>query len=89
MNIQAADRAIGILVACQMMRRTEALRKEPTPLPFGLAQRYRSFIPAKTPEQIWETDTDPYWCWYAAELQGFISLFDSLPKQEFVAKRKP
>jgi hypothetical protein len=86
--MSTADTLIAACAAMAISKAAEQLKSAPSPLPYGLAQKFAAMVPAKTPEAILEQETNPFWHWYAVELQEYIDLLCSIPKQAFVEKRK-
>ena len=81
------DSQMAIAVTLAMPKVVAQLKAEKTPLPYGIVCKYQAFIPKKTPDEILESETDPYWFWYAEELRELISTLDATPKLAFVAKK--
>lgn len=66
----------------------DELKVAPTPLPYGMTQRFKALIPERDMTELYERETCPYWWAYAATIQEFVALFEALPKKPFVGKKK-
>jgi hypothetical protein len=82
------NRYLAHMAARHVIEIREKLEDEKLPLPWGKVQFYKSYLPAKSPDEILGLDNAIYWSWYAEELREYIDLLDSLPKMEFVEKKK-
>jgi hypothetical protein len=82
------DELIAYAAAEAISRTKDQLSGAPKPLAYGLAQKFGAMVPTKTPDSMLEQEAHPYWHWYAVELQEYIDLLCSIPKQAFVEKRK-
>ena len=81
------DEAIARTCFYSSLEWGDALKAERLPLAYGKAQYYQSLIPRRDPNDRLEEDC-PYWWAYAETVREFKELFASLPKQEFVSKKK-
>ena len=81
------DDAIASLALQGMLRATEKLRAAPKPLSYGAGQSFQQYIPKKSPDQILEDETSPYWWAYAEALREFGDELKAAPITPFVAKK--
>jgi hypothetical protein len=82
------DDVIAVCAASSIDKQIELLLNEPQPLPYGVAMKYGSFVPRRSPQDILDRETSAYWFWYAASLAEYIKLLDSAEKMPFVRKSK-
>ena len=64
------------------------LNETPHPLSYGMVCKFKSYIPRKSPHEILNDESDPWWWAYAETLRELIATLDTVPKIEFVDKRK-
>ena len=82
------DESIAVSVFYKSLEWLDELKAAPTPLPYGVAQRFKARIPERDMAELYEQETCPYWWAYAATIQEIVALFESLPKTPFVGKKK-
>lgn len=78
---------IAVIVFAHSLKWLDELKAAPTPLPYGLAQRFKALIPERDMTELYEWGACPYWWAYAATMQEYMEVYAALPKQEFVAKK--
>lgn len=83
----AADRIIAKTAFKLSLQWLGELKAAPSPLPHGLAARFQSLVPKRTPDEILATETDPNWFGYAETMREFTELLAGLPRVAFVEKR--
>lgn len=62
------------------------LKAEPLPVSFGRSKYFESMLPKRDLDDVLD-ESCPYWWGYAETMREFKQCFESLPKQEFKAKR--
>ncbi len=65
----------------------EQLKSAPSPLPYGLHQKFKALIPGKTPDEILAVTGNAYWFGYAEVMREFIEVLEALPKVAFKGKK--
>lgn len=82
------DDVIAVLALRVVLQQIEDLKKlKAGPLPWGLHQKFQSFVPTKTVEELRDTD-NPYWLAYAEAVAEFKQLMDAKGFVPFVDKKK-
>jgi len=56
----------------------EKMKTEVTPVTVGVVMKYKSMIPKKTPDEILESESSPYWFGYAEALKEYLQVFTRL-----------
>lgn len=81
------DEEISIIVFACSMKWLDELKKAPSPLPYGLHQKFKALIPGQTPDEILECTNNAWWWGYAEVLREFIAVLDAAPKVSFKPKK--
>lgn len=74
--------------ALVLAKESESLKKEKTPLSWGKRQRYLSFLPKQSADEIFNQPGSAYLHWYAAEVADFQALIDAMPYVNFEEKKR-
>lgn len=82
------DEQLSVILFFLSLKWLDELKAAPTPLPYGLHQKYRALVPEKTPDDLLDSMSGPYWWGYAEILREFITLLDVMPKIPFEDKKR-
>ena len=82
------DDEIAITASLMIGKDLCDLKSEKTPLPYGIAMRYRSYVPSRSPQDILDVEKSAYWFWYAAILKEYVEVLENTEKVPFVEKRR-
>jgi hypothetical protein len=86
--METIDDLLGVLALRVILQQIEELKKlKPGPLPWGLYQKYQSFVPQRTVEEL-RQDENTYWLGYAEAVAEFKQLMDAKGFVPFVDKKK-